>query len=135
MINTNNKLIGLIKEEIEKDVELFTKAHLLYNRGLSIKEYNELDRQDKNFYIASVIFCKEEETKNQIALAKFSNLFVKDNNSFDNPTSFILNSLLKEELSSGYEVTYGRKDNDSPIYIQITNKNKTDVKHYRLIED
>jgi spore coat protein CotF len=32
---------------------------------------------DRMFYTTSMIFCKEEETKNQIALAKISNPFLQ----------------------------------------------------------
>jgi hypothetical protein len=50
----------------------------VYNRGLSLDELENADTLKRMFYTASMMYCKEEETKNQVALAKVSNLFLKE---------------------------------------------------------
>jgi hypothetical protein len=67
--NNYNKSIELIKEQIESDIKLYAKAYLLYRRGLTFKEFDELKYEERN----CVIFCKEEETKNQVTLANYVN--------------------------------------------------------------
>jgi hypothetical protein len=49
----------------------------VYNSGLSLQELENASTSKRIFYTASMLYCKEEETKNQIALAKLSNPFLK----------------------------------------------------------
>ena len=50
----------------------------MYNRGLSLEELENASTLHRMFYTASMLYCKEEETKNQITLAKVSNPFLKE---------------------------------------------------------
>lgn len=57
---------------------MYTYSHYIYKHGLSLEELENATTIQRMFYTASLLYCKEEETKNQVALAKFSNPFIKD---------------------------------------------------------
>lgn len=49
-------------------MDLYTYAHYIYNKGLSIDELENLSPLKRLFCTASMTLIKEEETKNQISL-------------------------------------------------------------------
>lgn len=132
MANINNELIELIKKEISGDTELCAKAHLLCQRGLSIKEFDELDRQDKNFYIASLIYCKEEEAKNQVALAKASNPFLKTTPIY-NITVGEVKSDSAEELIESLQKIQNNKPKNVKEHIKDVHRDMTEIKNLEVI--
>lgn len=58
-------------------MDLYTFAHYVYNHGLTLDKIQDATPLERLFYTASMIVVKEEETRNQIALAKLTNPFLK----------------------------------------------------------
>jgi len=62
------------------DIELYMYAHYL-QCGHELEKLCNLSEKGKNFYIASMLVMKKQDTENDIALAKFTgqmaNPFIK----------------------------------------------------------
>lgn len=59
-------------------MDLYTFAHYVYSHGLTLDELQDATPLERLFYTTSMLVVKEEETKNQIAIAKLANPFISN---------------------------------------------------------
>jgi hypothetical protein len=107
-----------LKKKIGNDIGLYTYAHYIWNHGATL---NELTEYEKLFYIASMIVCKEEETKNQVELVKYLGKVFEKSIDKQEILSLILQGIVSG-LKEDYKVEYGRKTLEDSTYLQITDR-------------
>jgi hypothetical protein len=54
------------------DIDLYTYAHYINIHGLTLDELENASSLRRIFYTASMLVMKEQETKNQVALAEYT---------------------------------------------------------------
>ncbi|OOP74141.1 hypothetical protein CBEIBR21_06485 [Clostridium beijerinckii] len=66
-----------MKKLIEGDIDLYTYAHYINKKGLSLEELEQSSGLARMFYTASMLVMKKEQMENDIALARLSNPFLE----------------------------------------------------------
>lgn len=118
--------------DISEEVEFYNIkiGDLLFNK----------EKSDVGIYIGDGEFIHASYIDNVVKIDKLfdSNMMiirrVIEEKIFDNPTTFIFDTLINKVREVGYEMSYGRKETNDTYYIKIKDNNG-EIKYYRLIED